>query len=185
MPKNFVRLAIDHGTTNSSIAVMGRDGPQVVRHEGEDVMPSAVFYYAEGKERVGQTARNAIMTCRPDEGTGYTGYKTKLGQNITYDFPAAGKTLADIDLAKIVIRQLLFAYREGTGSPMPQACVMTIPAKFDQAASEATREAAKQAGLIFTPTLDEPIAAALAYGFTAEDDRANLLIYKLWYSNSI
>lgn len=180
MPKHFVKLAIDHGTTNSSIALMDRNGPRVICRDGEDsVMPSAVFYYASGEQRVGRSARLAMMTCNAEEGTGHTGYKPYLGQKMKYEFPAAGKTLTDIDLGAIVIRQLLLAYREKTQLPMPKACLITIPAKFDQAAADATRQAAKQAGLIFTPTLDEPIAAALAYGFTSHDDRANLLIFDI------
>ena len=179
MPKKFVQLAIDHGTTNSSIAVMERTGPRVILPDGVDpVMPSAVFISASGRQLVGAQARRAMLT-QISEGTGHTRYKTKLGQNIQYQFPEAGKTLSDVELGAIVLRRLLESYGEETGAPLPRACVITIPAKFDQAACEATREAARKAGLTFSPTLDEPIAAALAYGFTAEDDRANLLIFDI------
>ncbi len=177
MSKVFIPCAIDHGTTNSSIAVMEETGPRVIKPDGQnDVMPSAVFYNHRGRLLVGQAAANAILRAS-DDGIGYTGYKIRMGHDDRYEFPG-GKVLTVPEMGGVVLGKLLQAYRD-EDYPDYKAAVITVPAKFEQPACTATMEAAKHAGLLYTQTLMEPVAAALAYGFQAEDKNAKWMIFDL------
>lgn len=179
MTKKYVLVGIDHGTTNSCIAVMDSDRPRVIQPDPvEVIMPSAVYIDKRGRRFVGQPAIKAMMTTTPEEGNGHTGYKIRIGQDDRYEFSAARKVMTAPELGSIVIGGLLRWYREEMDED-PQACVITVPAKFEHSACEGTREAARRAGLSYYPLLQEPIAAALAYGFTIEDERTNWIVFDL------
>ena len=174
-----VQLGIDHGTSNSSIAVMESDGPRVIKPDGVNVcLPSAVYYDKRGRMFVGSAAMRAMLTNPSEEGNGHTGYKVKIGQSDIYPFPAARKNLTGPELGGLVMGTLLKAYREETNND-PYCSVITVPAKFEHAACEGTLEAAQKAGLLFASLLQEPIAAALAYGFTSDDQRAQWVVFDL------
>lgn len=179
MSKDYVSLAIDHGTTNSSIAVMDSNGPRVISVEGDTpLLPSAVYYYADGSLRVGTAARRAMMTTKQDKGEGFTGYKLRIGQNEQYEFAAAGKKMTAPELGAVVIQTLLRAYNREANRDAA-ACVITIPAKFNQNAVEGTRAAAEMAGLKYYPFVMEPVAAAMRYGLVPSDKRAEWMIFDL------
>lgn len=170
---------IDHGTSNSAIAVMEGDGPRVLKPNGVDeIMPYAVHMDRTGRTLVGQLAYKAMMTADPKEGNGHTGYKTRLGQDDRYEFAAAKKVMTGPELGALVIGELLKAYQHEF-KEAPRACVITVPAIFDQAAFEATREIGRLAGLEYCEFVQEPIAAALAYAFSGQDERAKWLIFDL------
>jgi molecular chaperone DnaK len=138
--------------------------------------------YNQGRELVGWPAYRAMMENHPEEGVGYTGYKLRIGQNDVYRFMSGKKTLTAPELGARVIRELLRAYQEDRGqdpADLPKACVITVPAIFDQSATDGTREAARLAGLRHYPLLQEPIAASLAYGFTASDDRGQWIVFDI------
>lgn len=175
----YVKVGIDHGTTNSSIAFMDGDQPRVVKPDGVDeVMPSAVYVNRQGRTLVGRPAIEAMARGNPEEGEGHTGYKLRIGQDDRYEFAAARKVMTAPELGSLVIGALLKAYTEETGD-RPEACVITVPAKFAQSACEGTREAARLAGLSYYPQLQEPVAAALAYGFSTADKRAHWMVFDL------
>jgi len=182
MPRASICVGIDHGTTNSGIAVMEPAGPRVIKPNGVDsVMPSAVYYYKTGRQLVGSPAYNAMMVNEDNEGIGHIGYKLRIGQDDTYRAGDGQKPQTAPGLGAIVMGELLRAYVEdcqldGGG---PKMCVITVPAVFDQSACEGTREAARLAGLLHYPLLQEPIAASLAYGFSAEDDRAQWIVFDI------
>ena len=179
MASRYVEGAIDHGTTNSAIAIMHSSGPRVIKHEaGDDIMPSAVYVTRRGEVLVGRRAVNAMVANKPEEGDGHTGYKPCIGQDGRYNFNASGKNMTAPQLGALVMGQLLRTYQEEMKKEL-RACVITVPAKFDQPACEGTRKAAEEAGLLFYPLLQEPIAAALAYGFTAQQDRAYWMVFDL------
>jgi len=178
-----VNIGIDHGTSNSSIAVMEKNGPRVIRSDGPNkVMPSAVFYDHRGREEIGRSAYESIFNLS-EEGNGVTGYKLEIGQKKQYKFCRGTKTLTGPELGAKVIQSLLRVYQKDVqipaDAPLPKTCVITVPAKFDDSAREGTREAARRAGLLYYPLLKEPIAASLAYGFAAQDRRAQWLIFDL------
>lgn len=179
MANKYVSSAIDHGTTNSAIAIMESDGPRVIKMDGiEPIMPSAVYINKRGRMFVGWPAYRAMLTEKQGEGTGYTRYKIRIGQNDQYDFDEAKQVKTAPELGGIVMKELLKAAYEEIGQEI-KTCVITIPAKFEQSACEGTRKASSEAGLLYSPQLQEPIAAALAYGFTAEAERSQWVIFDL------
>ncbi len=181
MSDRYVGAAIDHGTTNSSIAIMEQSEPRVIQNKTIDhngVMPSAVYMDRRGKILVGAPAYSAMMINDASEGNGHTGYKPNIGQDDRYAFPAAGKVMKAQELGATVIGALIQAYRNDQQRDL-KAAVITVPAKFEQNASDGTREAAKMAGLAYFPLFPEPCAAALAYGFEAESDRGTWMIFDL------
>lgn len=172
-------VGIDHGTSNSAIAVMEPSGPRIVKADGvSEVMPSVVYFSRFKRMLVGIPAYHALKTNPASEGQGHTGYKPDIGQDAHYEFAAAGKVMSAPELGAEVLREMLQACERETGV-LPRAAVVTIPAKFDQAACEGTREAARMAGLEFSPLLQEPIAAALSYGFDTSDERAQWMVFDL------
>jgi len=180
MSKIFLKLGMDHGTTNSSIAVMESDGPRVIKVDGVDeTMPSAVYIDRHGRTFVGSSAyRSIAMNKNEKEGNGYSKYKLQIGQDNEYEFRAAHKTMTAPALGGLVLGALLRAYRDESGEE-PVGAVITVPALFEHSACEGTRKAAQLAGLKHYPLIAEPIAASLAYGFTAKDRRAQWMVYDL------
>ncbi len=159
MSKEYLKLGIDHGTSNSSICVMEKDRPRVVKVNGVDeIMPSAVYIDRWGSTIVGAQAYRAIAYNSSEEGNGYTGYKIRIGQDDRYEFRAAKKSLSAPQLGGLVIGALLKAYQQQTKEE-PVGAVITVPAKFEHSACEGTREAAQAAGLKLFPQIQEPIAA--------------------------
>lgn len=179
MSKKFVSLAIDHGTTNSCIAQMTAAGPEVIPAEkGSSILPSAVYYDCKGGLHVGSAARRAIITSSAREGQGYTGYKLHIGSDRRYEFSASGKSLTAPEMGAIVLQTLLRAYQKVGGEDV-RSCVITIPAKFKQNAVEGTRAAAAMAGLKYYPLIMEPVAAAMRYGFSAQQEQGQWLVFDL------
>jgi molecular chaperone DnaK len=178
MTGKFVSVGIDHGVTNSCIAYMAPDGPRVVRVHDNDVMPSAVFIDKRGRRRVGQDAISAMMTYRRGEGEGYTGYKPRIVRDEPYTFTAARKTLTAPELAAIVIGELLRAYQEEQSERL-RACVIAVPANFEQSACEGMHKAAVLAGLEYFPTIMEPVAAATAFGFGYRAENERWIVFDL------
>jgi molecular chaperone DnaK len=179
MNRDYIPIGIDHGTTNSALAIMDGDRPRIVKYNGSDeIMPSAVYITRHGRTLVGGPAIQAMTSSADNEGNGFTGYKLRMGQDDRYDFTASRRVLTPPQMGAVVIGELLGAYRKERDDD-PKVCVITVPAKFAQAACDATREAAKLAGLVYYPLLMEPIAAALAYGFDRADKRAHWLVFDL------
>ena len=179
MAKKYLSLGIDHGTSNSGIAVMEDGEPRIVKvNMVDDIMPSVVYIDKRGRTVVGPAAYRAMMINDVSEGDGYSGYKLRIGQDELYDFSVAGKKLSAQELGGIVIGALLRAYQEETDDA-PLGAVITVPAKFEHSACDGTRSAADLAGLRFYPLLQEPIAAALGYGFSARSDQASYMVFDL------
>jgi len=175
----FVNVGIDHGTTNSAIAIMEANGAWVIGPSPTElVMPSFVYFTKRGVKYVGKTARESLLTLSEHEGNGFGEYKPDIGRNIKYNFSAAGKILSGPDLGGLVIGELLDLCQRNTGT-RPESAIITRPAMFDQAAVEGTRHAAELAGLRHFELLQEPVAAALAYGFNTSDERAQWMVFDL------
>lgn len=179
MSDKFVKVAIDHGTTNSAIAVMGKNRPSIIKPSPtEATMPSAVYYSKTGALWVGREAYDAIFVTKSHEGKGHIGYKLLLGQDERFSFEPSDKVHTAPELGGIVIGELLKRAAADLKHPVNSA-VITIPAKFEQNAIEGTREAARLAGLDFYPLLQEPVAAALAYGFSAKEKGAKWIVFDI------
>ncbi len=179
-----VAVGIDLGTTNSVVAVGTEDGAEVIRDDnGEALVPSVVAYAVDGSTVVGELARR-LMLDRPDVVVG--SIKRLMGRGIgdikalagvlPYDvdppgerasgmvrITVAGHRLTPVEVSAEILKALRDRAEQHLGRRVGQA-VITVPAYFDDAARTATKDAARLAGLEVLRLVNEPTAAALAYG---------------------
>ena len=168
MIKRNLHVAIDHGTTNSAIAVLTNDGPKMVTHGAADqvLFPSYIFIYKNNRVLVGKAARDANLTDFR-EGDGRGAYKPRIDKPDLLPFEKAGLVKTPVELGTEVLQGMLSNCRESLKKDI-HAAVITVPAMFKLPQCKATSEAARKAGLRYTCQLQEPVAAALAYGFKAD-----------------
>jgi molecular chaperone DnaK len=176
MSRITIDYGIDLGTTNSSVAVIEKTGPRIIRNnENWQFTPSAVWADKNGALRVGMSAKERAFA---DPENGATEFKLQMGKSYSRRFARLNKSLKPEELSAEVLKSLKDDVRRDTGEDLT-AAVITVPAAFDQPESEATRRAAQLAGISTSPLLQEPIAAALAYGFQHEHDNVFWLVYDL------
>lgn len=179
-----IAVGIDLGTTNSVVAVGTGGGAEVIRDDnGEALVPSVVAYAADGSTIVGELARR-LMLDRPDVvvgsikrlmGRGVSDLKTLAGV-LAYDIEpraegesgmvritVAGHRLTPVEVSAEILKALRDRAEAHLGRSVARA-VVTVPAYFDDAARTATKDAARLAGLEVLRLVNEPTAAALAYG---------------------
>jgi len=174
-------IGIDLGTTNSVVAVMeGKEPKVIVNQEGDRTTPSVVAWDADGQVLVGQVAKRQAIT--NPEGTVYSakrfiGRRLEEVQAQTDRVPYAvvardngdaairvgDKTMAPPEISAHVLRKLKQAAEDYLGSEVKEA-VVTVPAYFNDSQRQATKDAGKIAGLEVKRIINEPTAAALAYG---------------------
>ena len=189
-------VGIDLGTTNSVVSVMEGGKPTVIANaEGFRTTPSVVAYAKNGDRLVGQIAkRQAVMNPentfysvkrfigrRYDEvGTESTevAYKVlNVGNNVKIDCPQAGQQFAPEEIAAQVLRKLADDASKYLGEKVTQA-VITVPAYFNDSQRQATKDAGKIAGLEVLRIINEPTAAALAYGLDRKSNET-ILVFDL------
>ncbi|MFF3574623.1 Hsp70 family protein [Nocardia jiangxiensis] len=177
MARSTVDFGIDLGTTNSAIAVLhGVDAEVIKNNEDSDTTPSAVWIDKRDRLRVGRAAKDRSES-DPDNTT--SEFKLRMGTaQESVRFAASARELTPQQLSTEVLKTLCADVEQRLGENI-EAAVITVPAAFDMSACDATRAAAEAAGLRFSPLLQEPTAAALAYGFQATDDNARWLVYDL------
>ncbi len=168
-------IGIDLGTTNSCVAVMEGGKPTVIANaEGDRTTPSVVAVTKEGERLVGKVAKrqavvnsdNTIMSIKREMGTNY---KAKLG----------GKEYSPQEISAMILSKLKADAESYIGSPVTQA-VITVPAYFNDSQRQATKDAGKIAGLEVLRIINEPTAAALAYGLDkGENNNQKILVYDL------
>jgi molecular chaperone DnaK len=171
-----IDYGIDLGTTNSAIAVLrGVDTEVVKNNDDQETTPSAVWIDRRDRLFVGRAARDRAEL---DPDNTCMEFKLRMGTAGTPKlFAASGRARTPEQLSAEVLRSLRGDVRQRHGVDLT-AAVITVPAAFELGACEATRQAAVLAGLTTTPLLQEPTAAAYAYGFQAGDD-ARWLVYDL------
>ncbi|MDT5272668.1 MAG: molecular chaperone HscC [Acidobacteriota bacterium] len=158
---NYIDFGIDLGTTNSCIARAAGGEVMVIQNNDQmNVTPSVVRVLKSGSLLVGRRAYNALA-----EDTDNVAQEVKrlMGQRYAKTFPASGRVMSPEEIAAEVLKSLLADARRRTGEEARAACV-TVPAAFTALQCEATARAAQLAGLEEYPLLQEPIAAAVAYG---------------------
>ena len=176
MTRSTIDFGIDLGTTNSCIAVLGGTETEIIENnENEKLTPSAVWIDRKARIHVGQRARNRLVD---DPGNAYTEFKLQMGTPRTYSFADSGRTMTPEELSAEVLKSLRADVEERTGERI-SAAVITVPAAFELPQCEATKRAAQIAGFHFSTLLQEPVAAALAYGFQSSSDRVYWLVYDL------
>lgn len=175
MGRATVDFGIDLGTTNSAVAVLrGVDAEVIKNNEDADTTPSAVWIDKRDRLRVGRAAKERGES---DPDNTAAEFKLRMGTaGESVRFAAAGRELTPQQLSAEVLKSLRADVQQRLGEEI-EAAVVTVPAAFDMSACDATRAAAQAAGLRFSPLLQEPTAAALAYGFQSAGDNERWLVY--------
>ncbi len=176
MSRSTIDFGIDLGTTNSAIAVLNGIEPQIIKNsDDQDVTPSAVFINKQGLAFVGTRAKNALASER-NHGDAYVEFKRQMGTPHLYDFASSGQRRKPEELSAEVLKAMRASGEAKTGEVI-QSAVITVPAAFELHQCDATRRAAELAGFTASPLLTEPVAAALAYGFQIDSEKAYWLVY--------
>jgi molecular chaperone DnaK len=176
MSRSTIDFGIDLGTTNSAIAVLNDVEPHIIKNNDDhDVTPSSVFIHKKGEVYVGARAKSATVGERSHEDA-YTEFKRQMGTPHHYQFKSSNQHRKPEELSAEVIKELRRS-AEVKMHEQIQSAVITVPAAFELHQCDATRRAAELAGLISSPLLQEPVAAALAYGFQIDSEKAYWLVY--------
>ena len=166
-------IGIDLGTTNSCVAVMEGGEPVVIPNaEGARTTPSVVAFAKTGERMVGQVAKRQAIT-NPDRTI--SSIKREMGSN--YKVTIDNKTYTPQEISAMVLQKLKADAEAYLGHPVTEA-VITVPAYFTDAQRQATKDAGKIAGLEVKRIINEPTAAALAYGLDKENDQ-KIMVYDL------
>lgn len=167
-------IGIDLGTTNSCVAVMEGGEPVVIPNsEGARTTPSVVAFSKEGERLVGQIAKRQAVT-NPDHTI--ISIKRKMGtaDNINID----GDKFSPQEISAMILQKLKADAEAYLGTEVTQA-VITVPAYFNDSQRQATKDAGKIAGLDVQRIINEPTAAALAFGMDKEGTDQKIMIYDL------
>ncbi|GIU84686.1 MAG: chaperone protein DnaK [Acidimicrobiales bacterium] len=171
MPK---AVGIDLGTTNSVVAVLEGGDPVVIPNaEGSRTTPSVVAFAKDGQVLVGEVAKRQAIT-NPERTI--RSVKRHMGTNWTIDID--GKKYTPQEISARVLMKLKRDAEEYLGDKVTEA-VITVPAYFDDAQRTATKEAGQIAGLEVLRIINEPTAAALAYGLDKEQSDHTILVFDL------
>jgi molecular chaperone DnaK len=176
MSRTTIDFGIDLGTTNSTIAVLRGTIPDVIKNNDDhDITPSAVFIDKRGQCFVGQRAKNR-QEDESSEDDVYLEFKRRMGTDHKYEFKTSARSMRPEEVSAEVLKSLRGDVRQRIGEDV-QATVITVPAAFEQKQCAATKKAGELAGFSQCPLLQEPVAAALAYGFQAEVAKEYWLVY--------
>ncbi|MDY3206925.1 molecular chaperone DnaK [Clostridium baratii] len=167
-------IGIDLGTTNSCVAVMEGGEPVVITNsEGSRTTPSVVSFQANGERLVGQVAKRQAIT-NPDK----TIISIKRHMGTDYKVNIDGKEYTPQEISAMILQKLKADAESYLGEKVTQA-VITVPAYFNDAERQATKDAGKIAGLEVLRIINEPTAASLAYGLEKADHEEKVLVYDL------
>ena len=166
-------IGIDLGTTNSCVAVMEGGQPVVIPNaEGNRTTPSIVGFAKDGERLVGQIAKRQAVT---NPGRTVISIKREMGTAYTVDID--GKKYAPQDISAMILTRMKETAEAYLGETVSQA-VITVPAYFNDAQRQATKDAGRIAGLEVLRIINEPTAASLAYGLD-KDGNQKILVYDL------
>ncbi len=166
-------IGIDLGTTNSCVAVIEGGEPVVIPNaEGARTTPSVVSIDKTGERKIGQVAKRAAITS-PDNTV--SSIKRQMGSD--YHVSINGKKYTPQEISAMILAKLKADAESYLGAPVTEA-VITVPAYFTDSQRQATKDAGKIAGLEVKRIINEPTAAALAYGIDKENDQ-RIMVYDL------
>ena len=166
-------IGIDLGTTNSCVAVLEGGEPVVIANaEGARTTPSVVAFSKTGERMVGQIAKRQAVT---NADRTVSSIKRHMGEN--YHVTIDGKGYTPQEISAMVLQKLKADAEAYLGQPVTEA-VITVPAYFSDAQRQATKDAGKIAGLEVKRIINEPTAAALAYGLEKEEEQ-KIMVYDL------
>ena len=166
-------IGIDLGTTNSCVAVMEGGEPVVITNaEGNRTTPSVVAFSKTGERMVGQVAKRQAVT---NHERTISSIKRHMGTDYKVDID--GKKYTPQEISAMILQKLKADAEAYLGGPVNEA-VITVPAYFNDAQRQATKDAGKIAGLEVKRIINEPTAAALAYGVDKEAEQ-KIMVYDL------
>ena len=167
-------IGIDLGTTNSCVAVLEGGEPQIIaNNEGMRTTPSVVAFTKDGERIVGEPAKRQAVT---NAERTVTSIKTHMGTDYKVDIDGKGYTPQEI--SAIILQKLKSDAESYLGQTVTEA-VITVPAYFTDAQRQATKDAGRIAGLDVKRIINEPTAAALAYGMDKLDEEKKILVFDL------
>ena len=167
-------IGIDLGTTNSCVAVLEGGDPQVITNaEGARTTPSVVGFAKGGERLVGETAKRQAVT-NPDRTI--ASIKRHMGE--AYNVNIDGNSFTPQDISAMILSKLKADAEAYLGETVTEA-VITVPAYFTDSQKQATKDAGKIAGLDVKRIINEPTAAALAYGLDKDEASHKVLVYDL------
>ncbi|HIZ96532.1 MAG TPA: Hsp70 family protein, partial [Candidatus Ligilactobacillus excrementavium] len=166
-------IGIDLGTTNSAVAVLeGKDPKIITNPEGNRTTPSVVAF-KDGETQVGEVAKRQAIT-NPDT---VSSIKSHMGE-ANYKVSANGKDYTPQEVSAMILQHIKEYAESYLGESVTQA-VITVPAYFNDSQRQATKDAGKIAGLKVERIVNEPTAAALAYGLDKTDKDEKIMVYDL------
>jgi molecular chaperone DnaK len=189
-------IGIDLGTTNSVVAVMeGKDPVVIANAEGGRTTPSVVGFTKSGERLVGQAAKRQAVTNSQNtvfsikrfmgrffdevnEEMKLVPYKVVRGDNNTARVEVGGRLYSPPEVSAMILQKMKQTAEDYLGQKVTEA-VITVPAYFNDAQRQATKEAGEVAGLTVRRIINEPTAAALAYGLDKKDKDSKVAIYDL------
>lgn len=167
-------IGIDLGTTNSAVAVMEGGKPTIITNtEGNRTTPSIVAFTKNGERIVGETAKRQAIT-NPDR----TISSIKREMGTSYRKSIDGKEYSPEDISAMILQKMKSDVESYLGETVTEA-VITVPAYFTDAQRQATKDAGRIAGLDVKRIINEPTAAALAYGMDKEHEQSKIMVFDL------
>jgi len=197
-PVSALVLGIDLGTTNSCVAVYEKDGPKVLANrEGSRTTPSVVAFTDRAERFVGLAARRQALTNprhtihaakrligrkfddpEVKKAQEVLQYRLVAGENGDVKIDVDGRSVSPEEIAALILAEVRACAEEALGTPVQQA-VVTVPAYFNDAQRQATRDAGQIAGLDVIRILNEPTAAAVAYGLDRRRKAKQVAVFDL------
>ncbi|MBO7224746.1 MAG: molecular chaperone DnaK [Bacteroidales bacterium] len=189
-------IGIDLGTTNSCVSVMEGNEPVVIANsEGRRTTPSVVGFVSSGERKVGDPAKRQAITNphntiysikrfmgetfdRVADEVSSVPYKVVKGDNNTPRVDIDGRLYSPQEISAIILQKMKKTAEDYLGQEVTEA-VITVPAYFNDAQRQSTKEAGEIAGLKVRRIINEPTAAALAYGLDKKDSDANIAVFDL------
>ncbi|MCW5907144.1 MAG: molecular chaperone DnaK [Chitinophagales bacterium] len=189
-------IGIDLGTTNSCVAVMEGSDPVVIQNdEGRRTTPSIVAFLANGERKIGDPAKRQAVTnptktiqsikrfmglrySEADRELPYAAYKVVKGDNDTVRVDIDGRLYTAQEISAMILQKMKKTAEDYLGQTVTEA-VITVPAYFNDSQRQATKEAGEIAGLTVKRIINEPTAAALAYGLDKTHKDIKVAVYDL------
>ncbi len=189
-------IGIDLGTTNSCVAVMeGKEPTVIINNEGQRTTPSVVAFTNDGERKVGNAAKRQAITNphktvfsikrfmgekydQVDKEIARVPYKVVRGDNNTPRVDIDGKLYSPQEISAMILQKMKKTAEEYLGQEVHEA-VITVPAYFSDSQRQATKEAGEIAGLKVMRIINEPTAAALAYGLDKKNKEMKVAVYDL------
>lgn len=167
-------IGIDLGTTNSAVAVMEGGEPIIIPNvEGNRTTPSVVAFTKDGERLVGETAKRQAIT-NPERTI--QSIKRKMGSDHKENID--GKDYSPQEISAMTLQKIKMDAESYLGETVTEA-VITVPAYFTDSQRQATKDAGKIAGLEVKRIINEPTAAALAYGMDKEEGQSKIMVFDL------